>query len=139
MHVSESTYNRISKGVGVLVTFMGLSQLAMYVVFVATGSNPLVASLPGIDAVGQMAFASIGAFALPVGVFLLRKGPDTQGRLRIAAFALGLMAVVRIIGFTNVETRALVGTAPLVEFFVLGAIAVAALVIRPSRAGSAAA
>lgn len=133
MFVSHSTYGRLTKGVGVLLTFMGVGLLGMYGLFLVTGSNPLAADLPGLGAIGQMLFASVGAFALPVGVFLLRSRPETPGRLQIGASALGLMAVVRLLAFSNVETRALVGSAPLVEFFVLGTIAAVSLAVRPPR------
>jgi len=131
MHVSESTYSRVTKAVGLLLTFMGLSLLGAFALFAITGANPVTAGLP-ISAVGQLSFASIGAFALPVGAFLLLGGPDIQGRLQIASVGLGLMAVVRLVAFTNIEIRSVVGAAPLVEFFVLGTIAAVALFLRPS-------
>ena len=133
MNVSELTYDRIAKGVGVMLTGMGASLLLMFCVFAATGINPVHAALPGLGGVGLMVYASVGAFALPVGGVLLRGGPGAQGHLRIAAIALGLMALVRLVAFSNLEIRTDVGIMPLAEFFGLGSIALVALFVRPSR------
>jgi len=108
--------------------------MGMYGTYLATGFNALAADLPQVDVIGLMFAASIGSFALPIGGLLLWGGPATQARLPIAGMALGLMALVRLAGFANPEVRALVGAAPLVEFFVLGAIGVAAMVLRPDPA-----
>ena len=109
MYVSEMGYNRLASAVGLLLTLMGLGLLGMYGVFMATGTNPIDAGLPGLGAIGQMLFASVGAFALPLGASLLRGGPEASGRLRIAGAALGLMSVVRLLAFTNMEIRSAVG------------------------------
>jgi hypothetical protein len=131
--VSPAHYSRLAKAVGALLALMGLSLLGMYGAYLATGFNALAADLPGVDVIGLMFAASIGAFALPMGGFLLGGGPHTQARLPIAGVALGVMALVRLVGFANLEVRGLVGAAPLAEFVVLGAIAVVALVVRPAQ------
>ncbi|MFT4623685.1 MAG: hypothetical protein ACI8PZ_002341 [Myxococcota bacterium] len=108
MNVSELTYDRIAKGIGVMLTGMGASLLLLFCVFAATAINPIDAALPGLGGVGLMLFASVGAFALPVGGALVRGGPDAQGHLRVAAMALGLMAVVRLVAFSNLEIRTII-------------------------------
>ncbi len=132
--ISGRNYSRLARTVGAVLTFMGLSLMGMYGTYLATGFNALAADLPQVDVIGLMFAASIGSFALPIGGLLLWGGPATQARLPIAGMALGLMALVRLAGFANPEVRALVGAAPLVEFFVLGAIGVAAMVLRPDPA-----
>lgn len=133
MNVSNLTYDRVAKGVGVMLTAMGASLLLMFCVFAATGINPVDAVLPGLGGLGLMIFASVGAFALPVGAVLLKGGPAAEGHLRIAAIALGLMALVRLVAFGNLEIRTIVGIMPLAEFFGLGSIALVVLFVRPSR------
>ncbi len=134
MQLSTSAYRRLAKGVGGLLTFMGLFLLVTYSLFASTGLNLFAEGLPQLQSIGLVFVGSMGAFALPVGGFLLRGGPDTTGRLRLAAVALGLMAIVRLLAFANLEIRAQVGFAALVEFFVLGAIALVSGLARSKEA-----
>ena len=127
--VSPRTYHRFATGIGVLLTLMGVGILGMFALFLLTGTNAL-ASL-GVGALGVLLVASIGALALPLGASLFGAGPDTPGRLRTAAFGLGLLGVVRLLAFTQPDIRAVAGFALLGEFFVLGGVSLLALVLRP--------
>lgn len=131
MQIASRHYFHLAKGVGLLVTLMGLGTLAVFVSYVATGQNALAADLPELGGVGLLLMASLGAFALPLGASLFGRDPATAKRVRIAAGALALLAVLRLLAYLHPELRATLGVAPLVEFFVLGAIALVALSVRP--------
>ena len=129
MKISVTNYHRLAKAIGVLLTLMGAGLTTLFVVFVATGGSPV----PGLDGLGLLVLASIGAFALPLGIALFRTDAATSARLQIAACALGLMAVLRLGAFLSPDLRAAVGATPLVEFLVLGAIAAVAFFMRPDN------
>lgn len=131
MQLASQNYYRFARGVGALVTLMGLLTVGAFVLFVLTGVNAVASELPELGHVGLLLMASIGGFALPLGASLFRSDPATSTRLRIAAGALGLMAIIRLVAFIHPELRATLGVAPLVEFFVLGGIALAAFGLRP--------
>lgn len=131
MTITATAYLRLAKLVGALLMSMGLGLTLLFVVFLATGANPLAEAAPGFDGVGMLILASLGAFALPLGMSLFAGDQSTSARLQIAACALGLMAVLRLAAFANADLRAAVGVTPLIEFFVLGAIGLVAFFVRP--------
>lgn len=131
MQVTAPTYFRFAKSVGALVTLMGVFTLGLFVTFVLTGTNALAAQLPSVDGLGLLLFGSFGAFALPLGASLFSADAATSTRLRIAGGALGLLAILRLLAYAHPELRATLGVAPLVEFFVLGSIALVASSVRP--------
>ncbi|MEM7154582.1 MAG: SRPBCC family protein [Myxococcota bacterium] len=133
MKVTIATYHRLARLIGGLLTLMGLGLTAVFVMFTWTGENPLVGSALTLDGPGLLIMASIGAFALPLGLSLLFTDAATSARLRIAACALGLMALLRLVAFANPEIRAAVGLAPIVEFFVLGGLGFVAFGLRPDN------
>lgn len=132
MHITSANYHRLAKFVGLLLTLMGVCLITIFVAFMWTGVSPLVDATPSIDGIGLLVLASLGAFALPLGVSLFNTDSATSARLKIAAYALGLMAVLRLVAFVSADLRAVVGVTPLIEFFVLGATAFAAFFVRPS-------
>ena len=132
MQVDIATYHRLAKSVGVLLTVMGLSLAAVFATFVLTGRSPLAGSAVDLDGPGLLVLASIGAFTLPLGLSLFSTDSATSARLRIAGYALGLMALLRLAAFSSPQMRAVVGVAPLIEFFVLGGIGLVAWWIRPN-------
>ncbi len=133
MQVTVSNYRRFAKLMGASLTLMGASLFGMFALYVSTGTNPIAATAPGFDGVGMLVLASIGAFALPLGLSLFVSDTSTSARLRIAGFALGCMAVLRLVGFLSPEIRAVVGFTPLVEFFVLGSLGMVAYWLRPEN------
>ena len=136
MQIATRHYFHLAKGVGLLVSLIGLGTLAVFVTYVATGQNALAADLPQLSGVGLLLMASLGAFALPLGASLFGRDATTARRVRIAAGALALLAVLRLLAYLQPELRAALGVTPLVEFFVLGAIALVAFGVRPEDEAS---
>lgn len=134
MKVAIETYNRLAKVVGGVLTFMGVSLIGAFGVFLGTGQNPLADAAPGFNGPALLVLASIGAFALPLGVSLFSPDSKTSARLRIASGALGLMALLRLAAFASADMRELIGFTPLIESLVLGGIAAAAFFVRPKDA-----
>jgi len=132
MFVDIVTYHRLAKAIGGLLTLIGLSLAAVFATFVLTGSSPLAGSPLDLDGPGLLVLASIGAFTLPLGLSLFSDDDATSARLRIAGYALGLMALLRLVAFSSPEIRATVGLTPLIEFFVLGGIGATAWWVRPN-------
>lgn len=133
MKITVANYHRLAKLVGTLLTLMGLGLTAVFATFVLTGANPLAAPPLSLTAPGLIIFATIGAFALPLGLSLFATDATASAKLRIAAGALALMSLVRISAFASADVRAVVGITPLVEFFVLGGIAALAYFVRPDN------
>ncbi len=133
MKITVANYHRLAKFVGVVLTLMGLGLTAVFVNFVLTGANPLAGPPVALNGQGLLIFASIGAFALPLGLSLFTTDSTTSTKLQIAAGALGLMALLRLSAFANADMRAVVGMTPLVEFFVLGSIGMLAYLLRPEN------
>ncbi len=131
MKITAANYRRLAKFVGILLTLMGLGLAAVFANFVVTGANPLARPPASLNGPGLLIFASIGAFALPLGLSLLTADTATSTKLQIAAGALGLMALLRLSAFASPDMRAMVGMTPLVEFFVLGSIGTLAYFLRP--------
>lgn len=131
MKIDATYYRRLSTAVGTLLTLMGLGLTGAFVHFLWSGDTPLAAPPLGLGGPGVLIAASIGAFALPLGLSLLSSDSRGSVRLRIAAGALAMMAVIRGLAFTSPELRDVLGAAPLIEFFVLGAVAVFAYFLRP--------
>ncbi len=130
MPLSIARFFMVSRLIGGLLTLMGLALLAVFGVFLATGLNPLAPGLD-LDAAGMLIFATVGAFQLPLGLSLLGRDARTSFRLRIAAGALGGMALLRLLAFLHPTTGALLGLTPLVEAVFFGLVGLAALVVRP--------
>jgi len=133
MKITVANYYRLATSIGILLTLMGLGLTGVFANFVLTGANPLAAPPAALNGPGLLIFASIGAFALPLGLSLLSGDSTTSTKLRIAAGALGLMALLRLSAFASADMRAVVGITPLVEFFVLGSIATVAYLLRPNN------
>lgn len=130
MSLSIDWFHRVARLVGVVLAVMGIGPLALFVVYAATGASPLGEALP-LSPPGMLLLGSVGALALPIGASLFVRDALSSTRLRLAAGMLGLMAVLRLAAFVSPELRAVLGAAPLVEFFVLGAVAAVAWVARP--------
>lgn len=133
MKVNVKTYRRIAKFVGALLTLMGVGLGAVFVQFMWMGTNPFTQGPLILDGPGLLILASIGAFALPIGISLFSSDPSTSARLRIAGGALGFMALLRLAAYASPSMRAVVGVAPLIEFFVLGSIGLVAYSVRPEN------
>jgi hypothetical protein len=133
MKITVANYHRLAKSVGLLLSLTGFGLLAVFANYTLTGANPLAAAPLRLNGAGLLIFASIGAFALPLGMSLFSADSSTSTKLQLAAGALGFMALIRGAAFANPEVRALVGNAPLVEFFVLGSIALLAYFLRPDN------
>ncbi|MBL4685545.1 MAG: SRPBCC family protein [Nannocystaceae bacterium] len=133
MKVTIATYHRLAKFVGVLLMLMGVGLAAAFLSFLWTGATPLAQPPLSLNGAGLLVFATVGAFAFPLGVSLLSTDSATSARLRIAAWALGLMALLRLAAFADADIRALVGITALIEFFVLGGIGLVAYVVRPEN------
>ncbi|TPV94050.1 MAG: SRPBCC family protein [Myxococcales bacterium FL481] len=133
MKITVAAYHRLAKAVGALLTLMGAGLGFVFASYLVTGQNPFTGSPLVLDGTGLLILASIGAFALPLGLSLFSSDSSTSARLRIAAFALGLMAVIRLAGFANADIRAAAGFAPLAEFFILGSIGLVAYTFRPEN------
>ena len=132
MNTTPATYHRLAKGFGLLLTLMGTTLVLVFVTHLLTGANPFAGAPVPLDGPGLLILSSIGAFALPLGVSLFAVDGATSARMRIAAGALGMMALIRITGFANANIREAVGIAPLIEFFVLGGLASIAFFVRPN-------
>lgn len=130
MPLSNRNFRLLTHSIGALLALMGSGLLAVFLVYLATGVSPL-AGTPIGDGLGLLVLATIGAFALPVGLSLWSRSSPASANLRIAAFALGLMAVLRLAAMLSPDIRAAAGLTPLIEFFVLGGIAALALWVRP--------
>jgi hypothetical protein len=133
MKITVAHYHRLAKFVGALLTLMGLGLTAVFANFVLTGANPLAESPVALNGPGLLIFASIGAFALPLGLSLFTTDSTTSTKLQIAAGALGLMALLRLSAFASADMRGVLGITPLVEFFVLGGIGALAYFLRPEN------
>lgn len=133
MKITVANYHRLAKSVGALLTLMGVGLIAVFAVYVLTGSNLLAEPPVALNGAGLLISASIGAFALPMGLSLLNPDATTSTKLQLAAGALWLMALLRLCAFASPPLRALVGSAPLVEFFVLGGIGTLAYFLRPQN------
>ena len=133
MKITLANYHRLARAVGALLTLMGLGLLAVFLVFVSTGQNPLAAPPLALSDAGMLIFGSVGAFALPLGMSLLWTDASTPSKLQLAACALWLMALIRLAAYASADMRALLGAAPLVEFFVLGGVASLAYFLRPDN------
>ncbi len=131
MQVSLLTYHRLANFVGSILSLMGLALASVFAAFVVTGSSPLSGGAIDFDGPSLLVLASIGAFTLPLGLSLFSRDEATSARLRLAGYALGLMALLRLAAFSSAEMRATVGVAPLIEFFILGGIAAVAFWVRP--------
>jgi len=131
MQVNITTYHRLAESVGALLTLVGASLAVVFVTFMVTGTNLLAEGPVNIDGPGLLVLATIGAFTLPLGLSLFSTDDATSARLRIAGYALGLMAVLRLAAFSSPQMRAVLGVAPLVEFFVLGGVGLLAYLVRP--------
>ncbi len=136
MKITVTNYHRLAKLVGTVLTLLGLGVTAVFANFILTGANPLAATPVALDGPGLLVIASIGAFALPLGVSLFSSDSTTSTKLRIAAGALGLMALLRLSAYASADLRAVVGMTALVEFFVLGGIATLAYFLRPDNESS---
>jgi hypothetical protein len=132
MPLTQRRFRQLTNAIGGLLTVMGASLLAGFVLLFLTGAN-VMAALPGNPGgVGLLLTATVGAFALPLGLALFGQPTPATSRLRIAGFALGLMAVLRLLAVLTPSIRAEVGVIPLVEFFVLGGVSLVALCARPT-------
>lgn len=131
MLVPIDRYHHLAWLVGSVLTLVGTALVATFVVSVAIGVEPLADTVLRLEGPGVLIFASVGAFALPLGLSLFRRDAATSARLRIAAGALGLLAVLRLVAFLSADLRAAVGLVPLIEAGVLGAIAWVGLWVRP--------
>jgi len=132
MTVSLHRFHLLARLFGGLLLLMGGSLLAVFATFLVTGVSPLEPDLT-LSGPGMLVLATIGAFALPLGLSLFGGDTRTSARLRIAGGALGLMALLRLIAFLDPGLRAALGVTPLVEFFVLGALATFAMLVRPQH------
>ncbi|MGH1348591.1 MAG: SRPBCC family protein [Nannocystales bacterium] len=132
MQVNITTYHRLAKSVGALLTLMGGSLAIVFATFMFTGTNLLAGGPVNIDGPGLLVLATIGAFTLPLGLSLFSTDDATSARLRIAGYALGLMAVLRLAAFSNPQMRAVLGVTPLIEFFILGGVGLVAYLVRPN-------
>ncbi len=133
MRISVPAYHRLAKLVGLVLTLMGVSLSAVFALFLWTGHNPVASTTLVLDRAGLLLMATIGAFALPLGLSLFSADSAASARLRIAAYALGFMALLRLGAFANADMRLALGIAPLVEFFVLGGIGLLAHWVRPEN------
>lgn len=131
MNVTVANYHRLAKLIGLLLTLMGVGLIAVFAMFITTGTNPLAGCPAGLEGPGLLILATIGAFTLPLGASLFGVDAATSARMRIAGYALELMALLRLVAFANPQLRAEVGYTPLLEFFVLGSIGLIALLVRP--------
>lgn len=131
MQVSLVTYHRLAKFVGTILSLMGIALASVFAMFLFTGNSPIAGGPVNFDGPSLLVLASIGAFTLPLGLSLFSRDEATSARLRIAGYALGLMALLRLVAFSSPQMRAAVGVAPLVEFFILGGIAMVAFWVRP--------
>ena len=132
MPLTSARFYLLARLLGVLLALSGTALLVVFLVHLVAGASLLGPSLP-LGGPGMLLLATVAAFQVPLGLSLLSRDPRTSSRLRIAAGALGLMALMRLLAFASADMRAVLGLAPLVEFFVLGGLSAVALLIRPAH------
>jgi hypothetical protein len=132
MPLSIDRFFLLARAIGGLLVLMAAGLFGVFAAHLFAGANPLAPAVE-LDLVGALVLASLGAFQLPLGLSLLRRSAHTTARLRVAAGALEGMALLRLVVFVASGAAGPLGWAPLVEFVVLGAIAVVAFVARPEH------
>lgn len=131
MIISTTNYRRFTIAFGILFLLYGGGGLFTYATLVFTGVNNLANFTNGM---GLLFLGLMGAFAFPLGYFLLRRGIHSRLLLIIGALALGTNAIVRLSILAVPELLDLTGfTTPVVEFFVFGGLAIFAVAIRPNQ------
>ncbi len=131
MYITHTQYRQLAKAIGILFTVMGGTLLALYCVYLAQGSTPLGVEHPSLNnGAPMMLLGTVGAFALPVGLFVFGSRSNPEAWVRMGAVVMGLMAAIRLLGFATIEVRAQVGMTPLFEALIFGIIATVALCVR---------
>ena len=130
MYLPIPYYRLIARLLGGLLCVGGAALCGLLAWSVLTGVDVL-SDTPLSHPLSPLLLASVGALALPLGIALLGADGSSSTTVRLAGRGLGLMALVRGIAWLDPEIRALVGMAPLTEFFVLGAAWMVLKLLRP--------
>jgi len=130
MTLSPDRFHLLARLLGGALVFMGVSLLGVFAAFVVADVSLLPPPL-AMDGPALVILGSIGAFTLPLGLSLFGRDTRTTHRLRVAGGALLLMGLIRLVAFLDPGLRAVLGLAPLVEFFVLGSLGMVGLLARP--------
>ncbi len=129
MNVSLNNYHRFARVLGSVLSLYGGGLLTAGAILTLTGTNPLA---PDFDPLTVMLAAVMGAFVLPLGASLFLGDEHTTARVRVAAYALALNALVRLAPLAIPEVLATFGpNVPYAESVVFGTMALLAFVIRP--------
>lgn len=129
MHLSTTHYRRAVLAYGILMILYGGGGVVTYSILALTGVNNLSNFTNGM---GVLFLGLMGAFALPLGIALLRKGDHSRVLLVITAAAMLINALIRVSILLIPNMNAQVGTAtPIAEFFIFGSLGILAYLIRP--------